>query len=803
MPRFEPLPIEALYTSCDTSRLPFKDTAELEEFDGVIGQPRALGAIHFGTGIDRDGFNIYAMGSSGTGRFTIVTRILEQQAAKRDAPSDWCYVYNFKQTHKPKALRLPAGHGVTLRSDMEQLIEDLGSAIPSAFETEEYHSRIEKLEQELTERRDNALNELATEAGQHNVRFLHTPAGFAFAPLDKKGEVIRPETFEKLPQDEKQSIEQTVEDLQKKLQRIIRQIPIWQKETREKMKELDREIGRYAVDHLIGLIKEHHQALPEVVAYLDDVEHDIVEHVRDFRAESEPQPVLFGVAAKPEVLHRYNVNVIIDHDGEQAAPVVYQDLPTHSNMVGRVEYRAQMGTLVTDFMLIKAGDLHQANGGYLILDAIRVLTQPFAWDSLKRALRSREIRIEPLEKALGFMSTVSLEPEPIPLDVKVVLIGERILYYLLCQFDPEFSDLFKVAADFEERMGRDQDSNLQFAHLLGRIAKQESLLCLDQSAVARIIEHSSRLAEDTEKLSIHMREIVDIMQEADFRARQGGQEIISREHVQRAIDDKIYRLDRIRDHIYEAIRRGTLKIDTEGSKVGQINGLSVIDLGGFSFGQPARITATTRLGSGKVIDIQRETELGGNIHSKGVLILSNYLASHYAKGHPLSMSASLVFEQSYGLVEGDSASLAELCALLSALSGLAINQSLAVTGSINQLGEVQAIGGVNQKIEGFFDICRAAKLTGQQAVLIPKSNVAHLMLRHDVVVAVERGDFRVYAVETVDEAIELLTGVTAGARDQKDEYPSESVNGRVEKTLVDLATRRRDYAREHQEREQQ
>ncbi len=454
-------------------------------------------------------------------------------------------------------------------------------------------------------------------------------------------------------------------------------------------------------------------------------------------------------------------------------------------------------------MLIKAGDLHQANGGYLILDAIRVLTQPFAWDSLKRALRSREIRIEPLEKALGFMSTVSLEPEPIPLDVKVVLIGERLLYYLLCQYDPEFSDLFKVAADFDERMQRDQDSDLQFARLLGRIVKQESLLCIDQSAVARIIEHSSRLAEDTEKLSIHMREIVNIMQEADFRARQDGQEIISREHVQRAIDDKIYRLDRIRDHIYEAIHRGTLKIDTKGSKVGQINGLSVIDLGGFSFGQPARITATTRMGSGKVIDIQRETELGGNIHSKGVLILSNYLASHYAKAHPLSISASLVFEQSYGLVEGDSASLAELCALLSALSGLAIKQSLAVTGSINQLGEVQAIGGVNQKIEGFFDICRATDLTGEQAVLIPRSNVQHLMLRQDVVAAVERGDFSVYAVDNIDEAITLLTGVSAGARDQKDEYPPESVNGRVEKELIDLATRRKEYAREHEDREQQ
>ena len=460
-----------------------------------------------------------------------------------------------------------------------------------------------------------------------------------------------------------------------------------------------------------------------------------------------------------------------------------------------------MGTLVTDFMLVKAGDLHRANGGYLILDANRVLSQPFAWDSLKRALRSREIRIEPLEKAFGFMSTASLEPEPIPLNVKVVLIGDRFFYYLLIQYDPEFSDLFKVVADFDERMERDGETDLQYAGFLGSIVKQESLLPLDRGAVARIIEHSSRLAEDTRKLSIHMREIVDLMQEADFYARQETQEVISREYVQRAIDAQVHRLDRVRDHIYEAIRRGTLQIDTEGSKIGQINGLSVIDLGGFSFGQPARITATARLGSGKLLDIQRETELGGNIHSKGVLILSNYLASHYAKDHPLSMSASLVFEQSYGLVDGDSASLVELCALLSVLSGLAIKQSFAVTGSVNQLGEVQAIGGVNQKIEGFYDVCQAVRVTGEHAVLIPKSNVPHLMLRHDVVAAVQCGNFNVYAVDHVDEAMELLTGANAGVRDQGGVYPSDSVNGQVEKALIDLATRRNEFAREHEARD--
>ncbi len=796
----DPLPVEALYRACDEAHMPFATTEELGQFSDVIGQPRALEAVSFGTGIDRDGFNIYAMGSSGTGRFTIVKSILERQAGTRETPSDWCYVYNFEQPHKPSALRLPAGRGSKLRDDMEQLIDDLGSAIPAAFETEEYHSRVEKLEQELGERRDKALTELAAEAGERNVRFLHTPAGFAFAPLDNKGEVIQPAAFEKMPQEEKQELENTVGDLQKKLQRIIRQIPIWQKETREELKELDREIGRYAVDHLIGLIRESHQDLPEVVTYLKDVEHDIVEHVREFRSDSEPQAALLGVTAKPDALHRYHVNVLVDHDGEKAAPVIYQDLPTYPNLVGRVEYRAQMGTLLTDFMLVKAGDLHRANGGYLMLDANRVLLQPFAWDGLKRALRSREIRIEPLEKALGFISTVSLEPEPIPLEVKVVLIGERLLYYLLCRYDPEFSDLFKVAADFDELMDRNADSTMQFARLLAGITAQESLLPLDRSAVARVIEQSSRLAEDQEKLSIHMREIVNIMEEADFQARQDDhQKVIARRHVQRAIDAKIYRLDRIREHIYEAIRRGTLQIDTRGSKVGQINGLSVIDLGGFSFGQPSRITATARLGSGKFVDIQRETELGGKIHSKGVLILSNYLASNYAKTHPLSVAASLVFEQSYGMVDGDSASLAELCALLSALSGLEIGQTFAVTGSINQLGEVQAIGGVNQKIEGFFDVCRETEFTGEQAVLIPQSNVRHLMLREDVIAATEEGKFRVYPVAHVNDALEILTGVSAGERDEHGRYPSGSVNDRVERALITLARRRAEFSRENKD----
>ncbi|MEJ2178263.1 MAG: Lon protease family protein, partial [Gammaproteobacteria bacterium] len=474
-----------------------------------------------------------------------------------------------------------------------------------------------------------------------------------------------------------------------------------------------------------------------------------------------------------------------------------------SNLMGRAEYQSQMGTLVTDFTLIKAGDLHRANGGYLILDARHLLVQPFAWESLKRALRSQEIRIEPLERSLGLISTISLEPEPIPFNAKVVLLGDRLLYYLLSQYDPEFKDLFKVAADFDDSLDRNVDNCASFAKLIAGMTRKKSLRAIDNTGVARLLEHGARLAGDADKLSTHLREVGDVLEESNFWAGEQSAEIINAQHVQEAIDKKILRLDRVRAHIYEAISRGTIVIDTEGERVGQINGLSVIDLGEFVFGQPSRITATTRLGDGKVIDIERETELGGQIHSKGVLILSNFLASRYATKHPLSFSASLVFEQSYGIVDGDSASLAELCALLSALSDCTINQGLAVTGSINQLGKVQAIGGVNQKVEGFFDVCKAKGFTARQGVLIPASNIKHLMLRQDVVEAVAKQEFSIFAVETADQAIEILTGVEAGARNEDGEFPADSLNHKVEQRLISLAELRRRYSDKEESEDEQ
>ena len=761
----------------------------------LVGQDRALDAIHFGTRITGSGYNVFALGPAGSGKHTVVRHILDAEAKTKQTPPDWCYVYNFEQPHKPNALQLPAGRGITLRTDMEQLTEDLSTTIPAAFESEEYQAQVEHLEQEFATRRDNALNELAEDAKKQDVQLIHTPSGFAFAPLNKENEVIRPDSFEKLSASEKKRLEYTVAELQKRLQRIIRQFPAWQKEAREKIKEVDRQIARIAAGHLIGVIKDKNNDLPEVVAYLIAVEEDIVEHVKDFRPEPET-PTLFGGGAQSRAasLQRYKVNLIVDHSVKNSAPVVYQDLPNHSNLMGRTEYQSQMGTLVTDFTLIKAGDLHRANGGYLILDVRHLLMQAFAWESLKRALRSREIRIEPLERSLGLISTISLEPEPIPLDVKVVLLGDRLFYYLLDQYDPEFGDLFKVAADFEDTLQRDAENCAAVARLIGSITQEQSLRPIDKQGVARLIEHGARSAGDSEKLSIHFRSICDLLQEANYWAGDDGKTTISSAHVQEAIDRKIQRLDRVRTQIYEAIERGIINIDTSGAHVGQVNGLSVIDLGDFAFGQPSRITATTRLGDGKVIDIERETELGGKLHSKGVLILSHFLASRYAKKHPLSLSASLVFEQSYSMVDGDSASLGELCALLSALADTPIQQRFAVTGSVNQLGKVQAIGGVNQKIEGFFDVCNAIGLTGEQGVLIPASNVKHLMLRNDVVAAVEKEQFQVHAVDTVDQAIEILTGVAAGERDAQGDFPEDTINGRVEQRMIELANLRKHFA---------
>lgn len=784
---------ESLYTPCDPAQFRFETTAELSG-GGIIGQERAMDALQFGVGIRREGYNLFVLGPPGIGKYSVARPYLERAAEMAPTPPDWCYLHNFEQPDRPRAVRLPAGRGQGLRKDMERLVEDLRNAIPVSFETEEYHTHVREIEEALKEKREQAFAELSAETESRGIALIRTPGGFAFAPV-REGEVLKPDDYERLPDEEKQRIEATVEELQGKLANILRQTPKWQRESRDRIKALDREVALFAVGHLIEEIKKQYQDIEVVTTYLDAVQNDVIEHLQEFRGQEET-PNILGIALteKPS-FRRYQVNLLIDHGRSRGVPVVYEDTPLYQNLIGRVEHLTHMGALVTDFMLIKPGALHRANGGYLILDAKKLLTEPFAWEGLKRALYAREVRIQSLGQIYSYVSTVSLEPEAIPLDLKVVLLGDRFLYYLLQSYDPDFIELFKVTAEFEDRVERTPENDQLYAGLLAALTQREMLYPLDRAAVARVIEHGARQAEDAERLTVHLSSTMDLLRESDYWARQAGRALITRPDVQRAIDMQIHRVDRIRGQVQEGILRNLVLIDTAGTQVGQVNALSVIDLGNFSFAQPTRVTANARMGEGEIIDVEREVELGGSIHSKGVMILTSLLAARYARDRPLSLSASLVFEQSYGIIEGDSASVAEFCTLISALAEIPIDQRLAVTGSVNQHGRVQAIGGVNQKIEGYFDICRARGLDGGHGVIIPASNVAHLMLRGDVIEAVRARRFSVYPVTTADEAITLLTGVPAGARDAQGEYPSGSVNHRVEQRLREFAELRHEFAK--------
>ncbi len=795
-----PLPPERLCAKVALGELDFESTAELPDVPLLFDQARALSALRLGIEISDPGFNVFALGPAGLGKLTAVQEVVGAYAQSQPTPSDWCYVFNFDDPVRPKALKLPAGVGRRLSQDLVQLIEELRTAIPAAFEGEEYRARVEELEQEAKTREASAIEALREQARKRNIALLETPTGFAFAPLTHEGQVMSPEVFHQLPPEVQERIEATVEDLEQQLQKLLRQFPRWRKEAREKLRQLNREITHYAVDPLIEEVRQRYLGLEGVSAHLDAIQQDIVEHVEDFLPQPPlPVPLPFVVSKAEERLKRYRINLLVDHSEQQGAPVIYEALPNHANLIGRIDYHAFMGTLVTDFSLIKPGALHRANGGYLILGALKVLSQPHAWETLKRTLKSGEIKIESLEKTLSLISTLPLEPDPIPLRVRVILVGDRLLYYLLEALDPEFSDLFKVAADFEEELFRSPETLKLYAQIVATLARKEGLLALEREAVARLIEQGARELEDALKLSTHLRTLTDVLKEADYQAKKAGHKLITRADVQAAIDARIHRSDRLRSRVYELIEREALLIDTSGQRVGQINGLTVIALGNFSFGRPARITATTRLGEGEVIDIEREAELGGAIHSKGVMILSNFLASRYARIQPLSVAASLVFEQSYGPVEGDSASLAELCALLSSLADLPLRQDLAVTGSVDQLGQVQPIGGVNEKIEGFFEVCRRKGLTGTQGVIIPHANLQNLMLRQEVVEAATAGKFHVFGVKTVDEALELLCGVPAGVRGEDGCFPEDTVNGRVERQLERFAELRKRFLEQAKE----
>ena len=798
----KPLSPAELYRHSDTGLFDFKTTRDLEPLAETIGQDRAVEAIQFSIGMASEGYNLFVLGPPGSGKHSVVQGILEQQAAERPVPDDWCYVNNFSNPKNPQALRMPAGRGTELRQDIAQLIQEAYSAIPAAFESEDYQNRQQAIEEEFKEFQEKAFEEVQQHARERGIGIIQTPTGIAFAPLhDDKA--ISPKEYEKLTKDEQENLSRITEEVGKELHRVMQSLPQEARKMHARKRELDREVSMYAVGGLISQLIEKYTDLPEVVGHLKEMQADIVENVDVFLHSTEQHELTpkARVSARMQgmntegspAMRRYAVNLIVDHTGDQGAPVIFEDYPTFPYLIGQIEHMSEMGTLMTNYHLIRAGALHRANGGYLVVDAIKLLSQPFAWEGLKRALKSREIRIKSLGEALSLVSTVSLEPAPIMLDVRVVLLGDRMLYYLLQAYDPEFLDLFKVAADFDDQIDRTPENSRQFARLLAMLAARDQLRSMDRSAVARLLEECARHTGDAEKISAQIRHAADIMRESDYYAGRDGREVINAADVQHAIDARIRRASRIRDRLQEEILRATILIDTEGGKIGQVNGLAVVQLGEFAFAHPSRITSRISQGSGEVVDIEREVELGGPIHSKGVLILSAFLASHFVTDRPLSLYASLVFEQSYGGVEGDSASAAELCALLSALAGVPINQGLAITGSVNQHGEIQAIGGVNEKIEGFFDICSRRGLTGTQGVLIPAANVKHLMLRSDVIESVAEKRFHVYPVDNIDRCLALLTGLEAGVRGVDGEFTEGSVNQQVRVRLLDFAEARRAF----------
>jgi lon-related putative ATP-dependent protease len=782
-----------LYKTCHLSSLDFETTDDIKELKEIAGQDRALDALRFGVGIQHEGYNIFVMGPSGMGKSSTTLQYLEQQAADKIPPDDWCYTNNFEHPQKPKLLRLPAGKGKALRDDIRELVEELLSVMPSTFNSEQYRARIDEIDSDVEDQREQVLKELSQETESHNIRLMKTPQGFSFHPT-KNGEMVTPEEYLLFSDDEKKKVQEIVAVLQEKLEQIIRQYQQWKRASKQKIRELNREVTMSAVGMLIDDLSIKYQSFPAVCDYLNIIKQEVINHSNDFINLDATTGDTDGNKVHVDKFARYEINLMVDNSEQKGLPIIYEDNPTLDKLVGRVEYISHMGTLITDFKLIKPGALHCANGGFLILDIVKLLSQPYAWEGLKRALSNHQIKIQSVSQMLSIISTVSLEPETIPLDIKVVLLGDRKLFYLLLAYDPEFSELFKVTADFENSMDNSDENQTIYAQMIATIVRRKKLLPFAKKAVARIIEYSTRLANDTEKLSSHLLSITNLMCEADYWAEKSDDKLVNAEHVQYAIDAQIQRVARLRGRIYEEIKRGTILLDTEGKKIGQVNGLSVADLGNFTFAQAFRITATARLGNGGVIDIEREVELGGAIHSKGVLIISSFLAYRYAKDLPLSLSASLVFEQSYGRVEGDSASVGEFCALLSVLADAPVNQQIAVTGSVNQHGQVQAIGGINEKIEGFFDICMLNGLTGKQAVVIPESNVKHLMLRADVVTAAKAGNFHIYPVTHVDEAVELLTGVEAGTINDKGLYPQGSINSRVQLRLQELTKLRYKFA---------
>jgi lon-related putative ATP-dependent protease len=788
------LSADKLRKECDPNIMRCETTQQLAPLQEIIGQERAVRALRFGFGIKERGFNVYVAGYPGTGRTTAVRNFLEETAKAEPVPSDWCYVNNFSNEYAPKAIRLPSGKGKEFQKDMKNFIENTRRALTKIFESEDYAAKRDATVKTVENQRKELIQQLDTEAQRQGFVIQSTPVGLLLIPVIK-GKPLSNEELMALSPKAREEIQKKRDLLESELRSAMRQFMDMDRKIHEELEKMNRDVALYAIGGLVGDINEKYKELTDVTAYLKDVQNDILGNLSQFvKGPEEPQQAPFPIPwMKKDPLTKYSVNVVVDNSEVKGAPVIMESNPTYMNLFGRVENEAQFGALVTDFTMIRGGSLHRANGGYLILPVLELLTNPFSYDSLKRALKNEHIVIEEAEERYGFIATKSLKPEPVPLSVKVILIGDPYIYQQLYVLDMEFSQLFKVKADFDTTMDRTEDNIQRYAAFVCTLCQKENLKHLDGSGLAKVVEHSSRLAEDQQKLSTMFAEVADVIREANFYAAQENSKFVTGAHVKKAIEEKVYRSKLIQEKIQEMIQRGILLIDTDAENVGQVNGLSVIGLGDFAFGSPSRVTASIGLGREGVVDIEREAKMGGPIHTKGVLILSGYLNEKYAQDKPLSLSARLVFEQNYEGVEGDSASSTELYSILSALSELPIKQNIAVTGSVNQKGEVQAIGGVNEKIEGFFEVCKAKGFTGKQGVMIPESNVQNLMLKEEIVDAVKAGKFHIYSVETIDDGIEILTGVKAGERRKDGTFEKGTANYRVNMRLAEMAEKLREF----------
>ena len=788
---------EQLRWVCDSGQLDFDTTAEVQPLEGPIGQDRAMSAVEFGVNIPSEGYNVFVLGPPGTGRSTMTRQALEQIARGEPQPSDWCYVYNFEDPRSPKTIELPVGEGTKLRDGVNELIEDVNQAITQAFESESYQDQRDELLKDFREQRNQQIQQFEEKAEAAGFTVGRGPGGVLVAPA-VDGEVMSHEDYAELPEEERKELDRKREELQDTLVDIMRRTQRREKEVREQVKQLDRQIVEFAAGHLIDELADAYEQYPDVADHLQQMKQDLIENVAQFRDGEEQTPHLPLPPGFPSLekspYDRYRINLLLSSGELAGAPVIFEANPTIDNLTGQIEYQTQMGALVTDFTMIRPGALHRANGGYLMMETEAILRRPFAWEALKRCLKNREIRIESLQDQFRWLSTVSLEPEPIPLNVKVVLLGSPRLYHLLYTYDEDFAKLFKVKADFNVLMDRTDQTLVQLARFVARQCQKGDLPPFSAEAVAKIAEHAARVAGDRDKLTTRFVEVADLVQEAAYWARRNSDgQLVGTDDVQYALNQHIWRSDRVEQRLLELIEEGTLLVDTEGEVTGQINGISLLPLGDYLIGKPTRLTARTFLGRAGIINIEREVELSGPIHNKGVLTLGGYLGQKYASEYPLSCAASISFEQTYEEIEGDSAACAELYVLLSSLSRIPIKQNLAVTGSVNQHGQVQPVGGVTRKIEGFFETCKVKGLTGDQGVVIPAANVRHLMLREEVVEAVAQGKFHVYAVRTIDEGLEILTGVPAGEPDEEGTYPEGTVHRAVQDRLRRFAEVSKEY----------